>query len=166
MYDHVYLQTWTQGMNRRYWTVRKNGTTRRPVLRRATDAQVQSVQEREQKHWEGQEQLQQYKDIETIEPTLAATGPWIERTRWLETYRGIRRDVLLSLCQMPSLHRSRHNYIMGRSLQAEDGEESVDLVSAWDYEQRIAALMPVIDDMLDRCEETVQHTSRVLLRWL
>jgi hypothetical protein len=33
-------------------------------------------------------------------------------------------------------------------------------------EQRIAALMPVINDMLDRCEETVHHTSRVLLRWL
>jgi hypothetical protein len=49
MYNHVYLQTWTQGM---YWIVCRDGTTRRPVARRATDALVQSVQERKQKHQE------------------------------------------------------------------------------------------------------------------
>ena len=86
----------------------------------------------------------------------------MERTRWSETYRGARRDILLSLTAIPNLYQSTEDYIIGQDLP--DGEG--DVVSSWHEEQRLAALIPIIDDMLDRCEETVQHTSRVLLCWL
>ncbi|KAK5292262.1 hypothetical protein LTR16_001987 [Cryomyces antarcticus] len=41
-----------------------------------------------------------------------------------------------------------------------------DISSSWQDEHKIDGLMPIIDRMLDRCEETVRHTSRVLLCWL
>jgi hypothetical protein len=43
---------------------------------------------------------------------------------------------------------------------------SANVVRSWQDERRIAARMPILDDILDRCEETVQHTSCVLLCWL
>ena len=61
------------------------------------------------------------------------------------------------LAEMPNPNRSAEGYIIDKEL---------DVLSSRQDERRIAALMPVIDDMLDRCEETVRHTSRVLLRWL
>jgi hypothetical protein len=95
--------------------------------------------------------------IETKTQTLFATSPWMERTRWHETYRGVRRDILLGMTKMPNVHQLTDDYIINRELN---------VVSSWQDEQRIAALMPVIDDMLDRCSETVRNTSRVLLCWL
>ncbi|KAH9204433.1 hypothetical protein DL95DRAFT_471510 [Leptodontidium sp. 2 PMI_412] len=41
-----------------------------------------------------------------------------------------------------------------------------ELVSPQDDEAKIALLMVVVDHMLDRCEETMQHTCRTPLCWL
>ena len=161
LYDDVYLQTWTNGATRRYWTVRKDGRTIRPVVGRGAEEHLQSVYKREYARLQAQERLQS-NYIDSGAQTFVATGPWMERTRWSETYRGARRDILLSLTAIPNLYQSTEDYIIGQDLP--DGEG--DVVSSWHEEQRLAALIPIIDDMLDRCEETVQHTSRVLLCWL
>lgn len=39
-------------------------------------------------------------------------------------------------------------------------------MSPRDDEARIALVMVAIDHMLDRCEETMQHTGRTILCWL
>ncbi|KAF4634282.1 hypothetical protein G7Y89_g3828 [Cudoniella acicularis] len=153
--------TWTNGATRRYWTVRKDGRIGRTVAGRGAEKHLQSVYKREYDRLHAQERLQR-NCIETGTQTFVATGPWIERTRWLETYLGARQDILLGLAEMPNLYRSTEEYMTGEGSQ--DGEG--DAISSWQDEQRIAALMPIIDGMLDRCEETVQHTSRAVLCWL
>jgi hypothetical protein len=47
LYDDVYLQTWTNGATRRYWTVRKDGRIIRPVAGRVAEEHLQSVYKRE-----------------------------------------------------------------------------------------------------------------------
>jgi hypothetical protein len=45
-------------------------------------------------------------------------------------------------------------------------ETDPDLFSPRQDKEKIASLMIVVDRILDRCEETVQHTSHMLLCWL
>jgi hypothetical protein len=47
LYDDVYLQTWTHGASRRYWIVKKNGSTIRPVTGRGVSEYIQSTHWRE-----------------------------------------------------------------------------------------------------------------------
>ena len=90
-YNNVYLQTWTHGSSRRYWTVKKNGSTIRPVAGRGVSEHIQGVQQRESERAERQEQTYGTNMANT---TLAGTRPWMERTRWEITYQGFRRDIL------------------------------------------------------------------------
>jgi len=100
LYGDVYLQMWTNGATRQYWTVRKDGLAIRPVAGRGIEEHLQSVYKREHERQQVQERLQS-NSISSEAQTFVATGPWIERTCWPETYKGARRDILLSLlkCQ-------------------------------------------------------------------
>lgn len=157
-YDDVYLQTWTHGATRRYWTVERNGSTIRPVDGQGAVEHIQLVHDRERVRAEGQKRTHS-----TIAATLtlAGTRPWMERTRWETTYQGFRRDILQSLAEMPR-NSSRADHILGRSPNPTDPN----LVSPREDEVKIALLTVAVDHMLDRCEETMQHTGRTLLCWL
>ncbi|KAH6689252.1 hypothetical protein BKA61DRAFT_717673 [Leptodontidium sp. MPI-SDFR-AT-0119] len=147
LYDDVYLQTWTHGASRRYWIVKKNGSTIRP-----------SARQRERARAEEQERTQ---STNTIAPTLAGTRPWMERTRWEITYQGFRRDILRSLTEMP-WGSPWIDHVLGPSSNPTD----LGLVSPQDDEAKIALLIVAVDHVLDRCEETMQHTGRTILCWL
>ncbi|KFY67854.1 hypothetical protein V496_01372 [Pseudogymnoascus sp. VKM F-4515 (FW-2607)] len=94
-------------------------------------------------------------------PTLAGTGPWIERTRWEITYRGFRRDILQSLVEMPRSPPCT-NHVVGPSSNPTDPE----LASPQNDEAKLALLVLAVDHMLDLREETMLHTGRTLLCWL
>lgn len=96
-----------------------------------------------------------------LPPTFAGRRPWMERTRWESTYQGRPLDILRNLTETPRAHFAK-NYILGKTSNAADPE----LVSPRDDEARIALVMVAIDHMLDRCEETMQHTGRTILCWL
>lgn len=81
------------GLTRRYWTVSTNGSTLRQLSLPRADEHLKSVREREQARCEEQ---QRSALTDMGKQTLQNTSPWIERTRWLITYQGVRRDVLLS----------------------------------------------------------------------
>jgi hypothetical protein len=130
LYDDFYLQTWTNGATRQYWTVRKDGQIIRPVAGRDVGDHIQSVYGREYERLHAQEQ-QQGNCMDTGALILAATGPWIDRTGWPETYRGVRRDILLGLTEMPNLYRSTEDYIISEG--SKDGE--ADIISSWQDEQ-------------------------------
>jgi hypothetical protein len=78
----------------------------------------------------------------------------MERNRWEITYQGFRRDILRSLTQMPWDSPWTH-HVLGPSSNPGD----LELVSPQDDEAKIALLMVAVDYMLDRCEETMQHTA-------
>ncbi|KAH8750132.1 hypothetical protein F5882DRAFT_488086, partial [Hyaloscypha sp. PMI_1271] len=157
-YDDVYLQTWVQGTFRQYWIVQKDGSLVRPVAGRGVSEHMESAHQRERARAEEQKRIH---STNTTAPTLAGTRPWMERTQWEITYRGCRRDILRSLTEMPWGSPSA-DHVLGRSSNPADPE----LVSPQDDEAKIALLMVTVDHMLDRCEETMQHTGRTILCWL
>jgi hypothetical protein len=85
----------------------------------------------------------------------------MNRTRWPITYDGVRRDVLQALAELPGPLSYATDHILQRSHNAD-----IDILSPRQDEQKIASLMTAVDRMLDRCEETMQHTGRTLLCWL
>jgi len=82
----------------------------------------------------------------------------MERTRWAITYDGIRRDVLLSLAAMPY----GGDHLLGHGCS--DGDP--DLLSPREDEQKLVSLVAVVYRMMERCEETLQHTPQNYLCWL
>ena len=116
---------------------------------------LQSVHQRERARVEEQERTH---SVNTTALTLAGTRPWMERNRWEITYQGFRRDLLQSLTQMP-WGSPPTDHVLGPSLSPADPE----LVSPQDDEAKIALLMVAVDHMLDRCEETMQHTGHTIL---
>ncbi|KAL5320126.1 hypothetical protein ACEPPN_010927 [Leptodophora sp. 'Broadleaf-Isolate-01'] len=149
LYDDVYLQTWTHGASRRYWIVKKNGSTIRPVAGRGVSEHIKSARQRERARAEEQERTQ---STNTIALTLAGTRPWMERTRWEITYQGFRRDILRSLTEMP-WGSPWTDHVLGPSLNPTDPG----LVSPQDDEAKIALLMVAVDHVLDRCEEALVY---------
>ncbi|KAH8749809.1 hypothetical protein BGZ57DRAFT_1019545 [Hyaloscypha finlandica] len=161
LYDNVSLQAWTQGASRKYWTVRQHGSLMRCPVNPDVQAHLQSVHNRERNRLELDKRAASY-SMDTGIQTLAGTRLWAERTRWAITYEGARRDILQGLAKVPSPRSFIAGHIIGEGSYVTDPE----LVSSGQDEQKIASLIAAVDRMLDRCEETVRHTSHVLLRWL
>lgn len=86
----------------------------------------------------------------------------MERTRWAITYNRVYRDVLQALAEVPSSPARAADHFLGQGIQDTDP----DVLSTRQDEQKIDSLMTAVDCMLNRCEETVQHTGRTLLCWL
>jgi hypothetical protein len=86
-------------------------------------------------------------------------SPWIERTRWAETYRGARRDVLVALAVPPTASSQRRGLSLGRQVDLE-------LRSRAEDERRLGQIAQAVDRLFDRCEETVKRTGHPILCWL
>lgn len=89
-------------------------------------------------------------------PDLAAISPWFQRTRWLETYCGADRSILVRLASLPTADSVR----TGRYLGIHNGVRLQ--ISALD-ERRIIVILQAIEELYSRCEETVHHTARPIL---
>ncbi|KAF5701738.1 telomere-associated helicase [Fusarium mundagurra] len=162
-FDYVYLQTWTSGSRRRYWIIERNGNLLRPVDGEEIQNHLRAVHEREQK--QGQDEESRALQPTSVPPQLsyAEQWPWIERTGWDQTYsdKG-RRKVLAALITMDSCP-SGQAYLLAR--QGISGLTE-GLVSSTEDEMKIAALVKLVDPMLDRREETARETGRSILCWL
>lgn len=96
---------------------------------------------------------------------LATTSPWLARTRWRETYRGVRRDNLRALASIPrrrTASKAWSNFALG---QSEIGGGN-DVVSTATEEQKLSCILGAADMMITRCEITARHTSRLCRCWL
>ncbi|EXL40817.1 hypothetical protein FOCG_16761 [Fusarium oxysporum f. sp. radicis-lycopersici 26381] len=115
-----------------------------------------------------------YRDAETQprfyskalgDDSFTATSLWLERTRWPIIFKNVRRDILLAMTRLP-IHAKvgsvETDYILGQG----PFEGNPDIIISRKDEKKITCLLSAIDIMLDRCELTAQHTSRVLLCWL
>ncbi|KAJ4007746.1 hypothetical protein NW766_009549 [Fusarium irregulare] len=112
-----------------------------------------------------------YRDAETQprfysktlgDDSFAATSLWLERTRWPIMFKNVRRDILLAMTRLP-IHAKvgsvETDYVLGQG----PFEGDTDIIISREDEKKITCLLSAIDIMLDRCELTAQHTSRVLL---
>ncbi|KAH7111691.1 hypothetical protein B0J13DRAFT_404246, partial [Dactylonectria estremocensis] len=99
------------------------------------------------------------------EDSFANVSVWLQRTQWPRVYKDVRRDILLAMTQLPARKVDsipRQDRILGQGLC----EGDPNIISPSADEDKIRCFLGAIDIMLDRCEETAQHTSRVLLCWL
>jgi hypothetical protein len=129
------------------------------VADRETYALLWLTHQREQDRLETDAQAQEHGTQDTGSKTLVASRPWMDRTRWAITYDGVRRDILVDLTEMPY---GGADHALGERLS----NRASSLISSREDEQRLVSLVAGVDRMLDRCEETMLHTSRSLLCWL
>lgn len=124
-------------------------------------AHLQSILEREQKFRSAECEPRVYSKA-MGESSFANTTLWMERTKWPETFRGCRRDILRAMTRLPKRNPHTTQHMLGQG--PHDGD--VDILSPLEDEQKIACILQALDPVLDRCEHTATNTSRSLLTWL
>ncbi|KAG7406289.1 hypothetical protein Forpe1208_v014519 [Fusarium oxysporum f. sp. rapae] len=82
---------------------------------------------------------------------------WMRRTRWDETLSQARRDMLLTLSEVPLT--TGQPFWIG----IHDGEQ---IRSSVKDECKLAKIMQALDRLFDRCADTVMHTDVSVRRWL
>ncbi|KFA78363.1 hypothetical protein S40288_09973, partial [Stachybotrys chartarum IBT 40288] len=125
---------------------------------------IQEIIARHEKHMATQNQPRHYA-MALGEESLAATSPWLERTRWPKIYRNTRRDILHAMTRLPVREpgtRTWKDFFLGQGPR----EEDADIISRYQDEQKLACVGAAIDLMLDRCENTARNTSRLVRSWL
>lgn len=114
--------------------------------------------------------------------SFAEESPWVARTGWEEMFHGKDRQLLAALITMP--RRESVSYpspplssspslasslsLPSPLVMARRGVCGLerDLISSAEDELKIAAIAKLVDQMMERCEETIRSTSRNILCWL
>ncbi|KAJ5142420.1 hypothetical protein N7476_003716 [Penicillium atrosanguineum] len=162
LYKPVSVQSWTQSTTTQsFWTILSaslNGMTERaaeePQLCAANMKLLHNLRKREG-HFHTVQKPQnssQYSGQDTYE----GTRPWLARTQWIVTYQDVPRDILKRLSLLPAVSSIKHGLQLGffrdRALLSPPADEG-----------RIYHLVAGIDDVLDRCEETMRRTGHPIL---
>lgn len=75
-------------------------TTKPTEVKKAVQEQIMAVLQRHKRHIQRQEEPRAYAKA-SREDSLAAISPWLDRTKWRNTYRGVHRDVLKAMVTNP-----------------------------------------------------------------
>lgn len=94
---------------------------------------------------------------EEAESDPAMLNNWLRRTGWQATFAGTRRDVLVSLSELPG--------VPPRELPLGTHDGAALVSPAWD-ERKLAMISAAVDRLLDCCADTVRHTDVSIRRWL
>ncbi|PNP44480.1 hypothetical protein TGAMA5MH_03785 [Trichoderma gamsii] len=154
--EYVYLQTWAPIHNRRYWIVEHNGTTIRPAGGQPAQDHTESVQKREI------ERSRKFGDSNNHMLCFAEQSPWLERTGWEGMLRGRDREVLSAMIEVPRQQGGQPHVLLRRDPDCQED----DVISTSEDEQKIAAILNLVNPMMDRCEQTARSTSRNILCWV
>lgn len=165
--DHVrrglMLQSWDRNGAYGYWIVEQDGTS---ATHSSVDSSLQQtsaprLQRLEQLHLEGLNRVNSRRTDATNgfgKCDMALNTNWMRRTGWAETFAGAERRLLVRLAQFPvAIAQDLHLGLYG----------SLDLYSCKEDEYRLSLLVAAMDQVFDRCEDTVRHTDvsiRCLLR--
>ncbi|KJK87120.1 hypothetical protein H633G_09028 [Metarhizium anisopliae BRIP 53284] len=139
-------------------------TSKSNVANRAVQEHIAAVLSRRDQYEKSQNEPRLYAK-ELGEDSLAARSPWLERTRWRETYKDVRRDILRAMTSTPASSAATKP---SRDLHLGQGEHEGDddiFMSCLD-EQKLGCLMEAVDLVLNRCETTAHNTSRLIRCWL
>src|SRR5271156_5488876 len=168
LYDVVWLQSWVQEGARQYWIVRDAAAATCPQpsdnqprirLPPTSSARLDAIQASERARIADRQNalIQAAMDGGPQDPALIS--PWMNRTQWCETYRGARRDILVTMIALPSYQSRRSGRLMGVHGGVELRTRAVD-------EQRLDLITNAADELFSRCEETLRLTGRPILCWL
>ena len=163
--DRKSLPVWAHRLYapRKREVVASLATTPQPKKLSAADTMAQrhieAVLQRHDRHVQTQNQPRVYAKA-LGEGSLAATSPWLERTQWLMMYKNVRRDILKAMTM--NTRRPWGDLHLGQG----EHEGDADLISLSHREQKIACILDAVDLMINRCETTARHTSRLIRCWL
>ena len=169
--DHLYrpvsLQSWTQSPETRaYWVIVDGSYSLQPKADTLVPpnpdfavnmAFLKELQTREH-HYQAMQQEEELPS-QTGAATYEGTRPWLERTGWITTYQGVPRNILKRMVLPPSRASGVHGLPLGLY-------QNQQLASPAEDEKYIFYLFSAIDLVLDRCEETMQHTGHHIRTWL
>lgn len=167
LYATVSLQTWTRSTaTQSYWVIFSDRGDGQGAFHRSflseSPANTNITFVHDLRQWE-----RRFQTIDRQRNDLTCTGtdiyegtpPWLERTGWKRMYQGIPRDILKRMMLLPSVSSANQ----GLKLGFHQGDE---LISPPTDGDRIYRLVAAVDMVLDRCEETMQHTGQPILAWL
>ncbi|KFG82250.1 hypothetical protein MANI_117861 [Metarhizium anisopliae] len=84
------------------------------------------------------------------------------KSRWEAMLKGRDRELLSAMIEIPWLQGGQSHVLVRRDPDCRED----DVVSTSEDERRIAAILNLVDPMMDRCEQTVRSTSRNILCWV
>ncbi|EXU95278.1 hypothetical protein X797_011646 [Metarhizium robertsii] len=90
------------------------------------------------------------------------TKPMARKSRWEAMLKGRDRELLSAMIEIPWLQGGQSHVLVRRDPDCRED----DVVSTSEDERRIAAILNLVDPMMDWCEQTVRSTSRNILRWV
>ncbi|KAF4981747.1 hypothetical protein FDECE_17640 [Fusarium decemcellulare] len=171
LHDHIRqgisFQSWAASDIKRSWIVvtddpleiKRHNTN---VLLQASPDVVRHFAEdlfaQERARLEGEEnhRFKLQRATESVPSTLLTN--WLRRTGWPKLFKDARRDVLVSLTELPPREPTRP-----LSLGIVDGQP---IKSPTSDERKLASMMLALDRLLDQCGETAISTDVCLRRWL
>jgi hypothetical protein len=167
LYITVSLQIWTRSIaTQSYWVVLSDrgngpeGINKSSLSGSPSTANMTFMHDLRQREWRFQTIDQQRNALTcTGTDTYKGTRPWLERTRWISTYQGIPQDILRRMMLLPAVSSVKHGLKLGSYQDQELMRPPTD-------EDQIYRLVSALDLVLDRCEETMQHTGQPILAWL
>jgi hypothetical protein len=127
--------------------VEHNGITIRPAGGQPAQDHIESVQKREI------ERSRQRDDSDTRMLCFAEQSPWLERTGWKRMLQGKNRAALSAMIEVPRRQGGQLHILLHRDPNS--SEDNV--VSTLEDEGRIAAILNLVNPMMDRCEQTAGH---------
>lgn len=158
LYGDVHLKPWAHGPPHRYWKVDGGISITSPEL--DTPLALLEVIHQQEISRTAKGTCEMFSaSLEPERVGLERLTPWMNRTQWAGTYKGVRRDILSRLSYIGNLHF--HNLDSHIGLRGD-----LDITSPRFNEQRIVRLIDAVDRMFDRCEETMGQTGQPSLRWL
>jgi hypothetical protein len=83
---------------------------------------------------------------------------WMRRAGWEGLFQDARRDILVSLTELPARRTDR-----SLALGVIDGQAICSLARD---ERKLASMMTALDRLLDQCGDTARGTDVCLRRWL
>ncbi|KAL7917309.1 hypothetical protein ACQKWADRAFT_325926 [Trichoderma austrokoningii] len=130
----------------------------------ALEEHMEAALGRHQQHLDTQHQARVYaKNMGN--GSLAVISPWLDRTQWRKIYKNVRRDMLKAMARLPTKDsKSRQWAALSLGQGVADGD--ADFVSPRTSEERIACVMKAVDLVINRCERTALHTSRLIRCWV
>jgi hypothetical protein len=156
--QRVMLQCWTANGCRSYWEV----IPALPTMTSGNTAQVSPSRRQRLKSLLGAEQNRsKTRDnvmaTTTALPEFISQSNWMRRTGWTSTFANADLDLIFRLSALPKTKDFSHGQPR-RILR----DVFIDPAN----EHRLSIICDAVDNFMDRCEDTLQHSDHILRRWL